>query len=804
MIKNFLKIALRNLWRDKFFSLLNISGLAIGIACCLLIMTYVNYELSFDKHFENSENIHRIIISGSFNGDSFTGSQAPAPAGGTFKDQVPGVAQRMRLRNSGNWVMKYEEKVFNENNVVYADETFFDVFSIPLLMGNPDDVLLNKNTLAMSESMAKKYFGDEDPMGKIIRLDNRVDYEVRGVYADIPDNTHFSFDFLLSFITRENEYNDQQWLSTNYETYLVLDQNVNTEQVLANINEIAVDKMGVELKQYLDMSFDDFKKAGNNFEYMLQPLHDIHLRSDNYGGYEAEGDITYVYIFTAIAAFILALACINFMNLSTARSANRAKEVGIRKVMGSFRAQIIYQFISESILITFLAGLIGLALATVLIPFFNDFADRQMELSFAANLPLVLIGSMVVGFLAGLYPAFFLSAFSPAKVLKGNLSTGMKSGGLRKVLVTFQFFVSILLIIGTFSILNQLSYIQNKKLGFEKDQVMVVHNAFMLRDNTEAFRNALLQNADIENAAYSSFLPTTSSRSNTVFFPDAVIDQEKGVLSQNWSVDYEYVDVFGLEVVDGRFFSREYATDSMAMVINETAAQMFGIENLEGAVIGDFNDDGSALDRYKVVGIVKDFHFESLKDKIRPVIMRLGNSTGLVSLKVNTTNMQATMDRVERSWNELAPGQPFEYSFLDDRFTNMYQAESRLGDIFSVFAGLAIVIACLGLFGLAAFTAQQKTKEVGIRKVLGASMVQLVYLMSREVSVLIIISFVVASGLGWLGVDWWMQSFSYRPPINIGVFLLAGVGAFVIALLTMSYQSIKVAIANPVKALRNE
>lgn len=803
MINNFLKIALRSLWRDKFFSLLNISGLAIGIACCLLIMTYVNYELSFDKHFQNSENIHRMIISGSFNGDDFTGSQAPSPAGGTFRDQVPGVSQRLRLRNSGNWVIKHNEKVFNENNVVYADETFFEVFSVPLLMGNPDDVLLNKNTLAMSESMAKKYFGDENPIGKILKLDNRSDFEVRGVYADIPDNTHFSFDFILSFITRENEYNEPAWLSTNYETYLVLDDNVNVDQVLANMNEIAVDKMAVELKQYLDMSFDDFKKAGNNFEYLLQPLHDIHLRSDNYGGYEAEGDITYVYIFTAIAAFILALACINFMNLATARSANRAKEVGIRKVMGSFRTQIIYQFISESVLITFLAGLIGLGLASVVVPFFNDFADRQMELSLIANLPLVLVGSMVVGFLAGLYPAFFLSAFSPAKVLKGNLSTGMKSGGLRKVLVSFQFFVSILLIIGTFSILNQLSYIQNKKLGFEKDQVLVVHNAFMLGNNREAFRNTLLQNAEIENAAYSAYLPTASSRSNTVFFPDAVIDQERGVLSQNWRVDYEYLDVFGLEISDGRFFSKEYATDSTAMVINETAAKMFGIENLEGAVIGDFNDDG-ALDRYTVVGIVKDFHFESLKDKIRPVIMRLGNSTGLVSLKVNSSDMQATINNVETSWDEMAPGQPFEYSFLDDRFTNMYQTESKLGDIFSVFAGLAIVIACLGLFGLAAFTAQQKTKEVGIRKVLGASIAQLIYLMSREVSILIAISFVVASGLGWLGVDWWMQSFSYRPPISIGVFLLAGAGAFVIALLTMSYQSVKVAVANPVKALRNE
>ena len=804
MYQNFLKIAIRNLWRDKFFSLLNISGLAIGIACCLLIMTYVNYELSFDKHFDNSENIHRLVVEGSFNGRDFTGVQMPAPAGTVFRDQIPGVKQRLRFRNAGAWVVKYDEKVFNENRVVFADETFFDVFSVPLLRGNPADVLLNKNTMALSESMAEKYFGDDDPIGKVLRFDNRNEYEVRGVYADIPDNSHFHFDMLLSFITREDEYNAQQWLNQNWETYLVLEESVTEEQINLAMNEIAIDRMGAELKQYLDMTFDDFKNAGNNFEYFLQPLEDIHLRSDNYGGFEPEADITYVYIFTAIAAFILVIACINFMNLSTARSANRAKEVGIRKVMGSYRSQIISQFISESVLITFIAGLIGLVVATLLLPLFNGFANREMTLDFVSSLPLVFTGSVVVGFLAGLYPAFFLSAFSPAKVLKGNLSMGMKSGGLRKVLVTFQFFISILLIIATFSIQNQLSYIQNKKLGFSKEQVLIVHNAYMLRDNTEAFRNAVLQNVEIEDASFSSFLPTSSNRSSTVFFPDAVVDQDRGQVSQNWRVDYRYLDVFGLEMADGRWFSQDFGTDSVAMVINETAARLFGITSLEGAVIGDFNNDASALDRYEVIGIVKDFHFESLKDEIDPVIMRLGQSTGFMSMKLKTNDYQASLAKVEQSWDELAPGQPFEYSFLDDRFTNMYETESQLGEIFSIFAGLAIVIACLGLFGLAAFTAEQKTKEVGIRKVLGANMGQLIYLMSREVSVLIIISFIVASGIGYYGVHLWMQSFTYRPPVNLGVFLLAGVGAFVIALLTMSYQSIKVAVANPVKALRNE
>lgn len=805
MLKNYLKIAFRSLLKDKFFSFLNITGLAIGIACCLLIVTYVRYELSFDKHFENQENIYRVVIEGRFNGRDFTGVQNPAPAGPTFVDQIPSVEQKLRFRGTGDWIVEYEEKVFNEEDLVFTDETFFDVFKVNMIKGNPSEALTRKNHLAMSESMAKKYFGDEDPIGKVLKLDNAADWTVSGVYEDIPDNTHFHFDFLLSFITRESEYNGQQWLNQNYETYLVLNANASVADTENQMNEIAMEKMGAELKMYLDMTFDEFKAAGNNFNYFLQPLSEIHLESAGYGGgFEPGSDITYVYIFSAIAAFILVIACINFMNLSTARSANRAKEVGIRKVLGSVRAQLIGQFISESVLITVISGLIGLGLAMVVLPYFNNFASREMIIDPLEALPILMAGSLLVGFLAGLYPAFFLSAFSPVKVLKGNLSMGMKSGGLRKALVSFQFFISILLIIGTFSILNQLQYIQNKNLGFDKEQVLLVHNSYLLGDNVDAFENRIEANPNVSQTSRTWYLPTSSSRSSTVFFPDAVIDQDRGVVSQNWRVDHNYADVFGLKILEGRFFSEDMPTDSMAMVINETAASMFGIENLEGAVIGDFTDDGNALDRYKVVGIFEDFHYETLREEIGPMIMRLGRSNGYLGVKLNAGNYQQVIDEARISWDEMAPGQPFEYTFLDDRFTNMYTAETQLGDIFLIFAILAIVIACLGLFGLAAFTAQQKTKEVGIRKVLGASIVQLIYIMSKEVSILVIISFVVASAAGWYGVNQWLQGFAYRPPISFSVFLLAGGGAFAIALLTMSYQSIKVAVANPVKALRNE
>ena len=804
MLKNYLKIAFRSIWKDKFFSLLNISGLAIGIACCLLIMTYVNYEQSFDKHFDNYENIQRMVIEGSFNGQDFTGVQLPSPAGQTFVDQIPEVLDKVRFRGAGAWVVKYQDLVFNEGDVIFADERFFNVFSVNVLQGNPEEALLRKNTLAMSLSTAQKYFGEEDPIGRVLEFDGDEKYEVTAVYEDIPDNTHFHFEMILSFISREDEYNDPAWLNQNYDTYITLTPGADIAQVNTKINEIAIDKMSAELRQYLDMSFDDFKAAGNSFEYFMQPLEEIHLKSDNYGGFEPEGDITYVYIFTAIAAFILVIACINFMNLSTARSANRAKEVGLRKVMGSLRHQIVNQFISESVLITLLSGLLGLGLAVLVIPFFNDFADRQMSISFINNLPVVLGGSFVVGFLSGLYPAFFLSAFTPAKVLKGNLSLGMKSGGLRKVLVTFQFFISILLIIATFSILNQLQYIQNKKLGFNKDRVLVLHNAFMLNDNREPMKNAVLQNPDVLKATYSGFLPTSSNRSSTVFFPDAIIDQDRGQVMQNWRVDYDYLETFGMSMKKGRFFSEAYGSDSTAMIINESAARFFGIEEVEGRVIGMFNDSPDALTRYNVIGIIEDFHFESLKNKIGPLAMRLGTNTSYLNLKLNTDDYQGVIADMENKWNEFAPGQPFEYTFLDDRFTNMYETESKLGDIFLVFAVLAIVIACLGLFGLAAFTAEQKTKEVGIRKVLGASLGQLLYLMSREISVLIAISFVIASALGYWGVNWWMQDFEYHPAVNPLVFIMAGLGAFLVAVLTMSYQSVKVAVANPVKALRNE
>ena len=804
MLKNYFRIALRSIWKDKFFSFLNISGLAIGIACCLLIVTYVRYELSFDKHFEGYENIYRIIIDGSFNGREFTGSQSPAPTGTVYRDQIPGVQERLRFRNSGNWIVKYEEKVFNEDRVVYSDETFFDVFKVNLIKGNPKEVLSRKNHLVMSQTLATKYFGSEDPVGKTVKLDNESDWVVSGVYEDIPDNSHFRFNMILSFITREDEYNSQQWLSQNYDTYLVLNAQADPDAVQMQMNEIAIDKMGAEFKLYLDMTYEQFEAAGNSFNYILQPLADIHLKSDNYGGFEPEADITYVYIFSAIAAFILIIACINFMNLSTARSANRAKEVGIRKVLGSVRGQLILQFISESVMITFISGLIGLAVAIVVLPFFNEFADRQMTLDFLECLPFVTGGSLIVGLLSGIYPAFFLSAFAPVKVLKGNLSMGMKSGGLRKALVTFQFFISILLIIGTFSILNQLQYIQSKKLGFEKDQVLLVHNSYLLGDNFEAYKNSILNSASVENVTATWFLPTNSSRSSTVFFPDAIIDQDRGQVSQNWRVDENYADVFGLKLKEGRFFDKDIPTDTMTMVINEKAAQIYGIENLENAIIGDYNDDATALERYRVIGIIEDFHFESLKTEIGPMVMRIGTQRGYLGIRLNGTNYQQVIDEARVAWDEMALDQPFEYSFLDDRFGNMYETESRLGNIFSIFAALAIIIACLGLFGLAAFTAQQKTKEVGIRKVLGASLGQLIYLMSREVSVLIIISFVVATAVGWYGVDLWLQSFAYRPPISIMAFALAGISALAIALITMSYQSIKVATGNPVRALRNE
>jgi len=805
MYTNYLKVAFRNLFRNKFYSLLNISGLAIGIACCILIMLFVTDELSYDKHFEKADRTYRLTMSGALNGSAFDLAVVGPSVGQTMLNDYPEVIQFGRFRGNGSPFIRYGENVFKEEKFVWADHAILDIFDMNLTLGDPETALKDPKSLVMSETAAKKYFGNEDPIGKTVEFRSSKDYEVTGVFKDLPHNTHFDFDVLGSMETLD-EAKQPIWLSMNFQTYVVLTEDADLKAMTDRFPEMLKRYVGPEVKQFMNMDWDDMSSTGSDMAFGMQPLKDIHLYSDLEGELDANGDIKYVYIFSAIALFILLIACINFMNLATARSAHRAKEVGVRKVLGSMKTQLINQFLAESLLISFLSFVLAIGITYLAIPFFNDLSNKELSIPISNPVFLgsVFAGIFGVGLLAGSYPAFFLSAFQPVKVLKGSLSGGMKSGALRNVLVVIQFCTSIFLVIGTLVILNQLNYIQNKNLGFERDQVVIINDAYLAGSNVQALKTRLESFSEVKSVSVSGYLPTPSNSNMNVFIKGIVPNQDNQVLMSNWYVDYEYLETMGMTLAAGRNFSRDFGTDSLSMIINEAAVKEFGFENPIGETIGNFVDMQGNIQGMKVVGVVKDFHYRTLKDKIAPMCMMLGNNAGLMSIKVNTSDYSALLSKIEDSWTELAPNQPFETSFLDDRFERMYDAEQRLGKIFGVFAGLAILIACLGLFGLASYTAENRIKEVGIRKVLGANVGQIVYLLSKDMGKLVLIAFVVGAPLAWYSMNSWLAGFEYRTAIGWYVFAVTAIGALLIALLTMSYQSIKAATGNPVKALRTE
>ncbi len=807
MIKNYFKVAMRSLFKNKFYSLLNITGLAIGIASCLMILLFVADELSYDTYYENSENTYRLTMAGALNGSAFDLAVVGPSVGKAMLDDYPEVIDFGRFRQRGSPFIRFGENVFKEEKFVWADHSILNIFGIRLVQGDPETALTAPRSLVMSQTAAKKYFGNADPVGQIVEFGTARDYKVTGVYEDIPSNTHFDFDVLGSMETLD-EAKQPIWLSMNFQTYVVLTPGADLQKMASQFPAMLKKYIGPEVKQFMNMEWDQMEENGTNLAFGMQPVADIHLYSDLQAELDVNSDIDYVYIFSAIAFFILLIACINFMNLSTARSAHRAKEVGVRKVLGSLKAQLIYQFLAESILVSFISFVLAIGLAYIAAPLFNDLADKTLSIPFTDPVFISLFfgGVVIVGLLAGSYPAFFLSAFQPVKVLKGSLSSGMKSGALRSVLVVVQFCTSIFLVIGTLVILNQLSYIQNKNLGFEKDQVIIINDAFLAGTNVNALKTAVETFPEVKSASLSGFLPTPSSNNMNVFLKGIVPTQENQYLMSSWTVDYEYLETLGMELSAGRNFSRDFPSDSLGVILNEAAVKEMGYEPQEalGTTIGNFVNLEGDIQGLKVVGVVKDFHYQSLRNKIAPLIMQLGNSSGLLNIKVNTNDYPALIDKLEDQWATLAPSQPFETSFLDVRFGRMYDEEQRLGKIFGVFATLTIIIACLGLFGLAAYTAENRIKEVGIRKVLGANVGQLVYLLSKDIGKLVLIAFIIGAPLAWYFMNTWLQGFEYRTTIGWTIFALTAAGSLMIALFTMSYQSLKAATGNPVKSLRSE
>jgi putative ABC transport system permease protein len=818
MLQNYLKIAFRALSKQRFYSFINITGLALGVAACLLILLYVQHELSYDRHHSNADRTYRVNGEIKFGGNHYRMAVAPAPMAHSLVDEYPEIESVVRFRGTGHFLVKREhaKERIREHNVIWADSTFFKVFTVPVIKGDPNSALGDPNTIAISESIAHKYFGEEDPLGETMILDETA-CKVIAVFQDMPVTSHFHFDILIS-MEGLSEAKSTMYLSNNFNTYILLRQGADAKQLEQKFPQLVMKYWGPQAAQMIggEFSLEKFVQDGNKLEYTLMPLTDIHLHSDLTAELGVNSDITYVYLFSAIALFSLVIACINFMNLSTARSSNRAKEVGVRKVLGSLRSHLVRQFLTESVLLSISAFVLAIGIAFAVLPFFNSFAQIQLSLPFNNPLFYVLIFvlALITGVLAGIYPSFFLSAFQPAKVLKGHVSLGTGKSFVRGALVVFQFSISIFLIIGTFTVERQLNFIQNKKVGFNKNQVIMISDMYALGDQQEAFKNEVLKNSFITHGTISGYIPVEGGwRNDNTYWPEGSQPTEENMVGlQVWRVDYDYLETMGMNIVAGRRFSREFVSDSSATILTQTAVRHFNLgDNPLGKKISTFdgeNPDGTpntnSVKSFTVIGVVEDFHFESLKQNITPLAFFLRKSPGYALFRFEAKNTQDVIGALERTWKSMAPGEPFQYSFMDESFGRMYASEQRLGKIFAGFAGLAIIIACLGLFALTAYTAEQRTKEIGIRKVLGASVSSIVVLLSREFGKLIVLAFVLSAPLAWFAVDWWLKSYTYKVNVGILVYVLAGLSAFLIAWLTMGYQSIKAATANPVNSLRSE
>ncbi|MEP6610826.1 MAG: FtsX-like permease family protein, partial [Mucilaginibacter sp.] len=697
------------------------------------------------------------------------------------------VERSMRIGQGVNIRFKKGNQVVDEKKAFYCDNSIFGIFTLPLLRGDAKTALSDANSMVISEDIALKYFNTINVTDKVMLLvSDSTLHKITGVMQNMPAQSHFNADILIGM--RPNT--DHSWAHFNTSTYILLKQGADHRKLESKFADLIRRK--VTTPQF---NYNKFAASGNYIKLNLTPLTDIHLHSNRQRELGLNNNVQYIYIFSAIAVFILVLACINFMNLSTARSANRAREVGVRKVLGSSRGYLIAQFLAESLMVTLVASVIAVFAAWAMLPLFNQLSGKSLTISvhtFTWLLPAMLSIIVVVGVLAGAYPAFYLSAFQPIQVLKGKLATGLKGSSLRSFLVVFQFSISIFLIIGTLVIYNQLTFIRNKDLGFNRSQVLIIKNVNSI--DTKVFKQQVKQLPGVLNATLTHYLPTANL--SALNYVDA--GTVKNIETQFWQVDADYIGTMGMKLVQGRNFNAQFLTDSTAVIINQAMAKMIGYNGDPAAKIHDGKD-------YNIIGVVKDFNFSSLRDNIAPVMLVMNTDwMASLSVRINTANLPALMQNIESKWKALQPGLNFEYSFMDDDFNALYNNEQRMGKLFIIFTTLAIIIACLGLFGLAAYAAEQRTREVSIRKVLGASVSAITSMLSKDFVKLVIISIVIATPLAWLVMQKWLQGFAYRQDIQWWVFVVTGVGALVIAAITVSYQAVKAALVNPVDSLRGE
>ncbi len=766
-------------------------------------MLYVQDELSYDKFNKNADNIARIVFKANISGGAINEASVMPPVAQTMKNDFPEVKDATRLMDYGITKISYNDKTFEDDRLAFVDPNFFNIFTLPIVSGNSNIALMQPNTIVITETTARKYFGNENAIGKTLRLVNdSANYLITAVIKDIPSNSHFHFGLFASMKSWKDATSDS-WLKSGYYTYLLLQPGADLKKIEAKFPAMVTKYMGPQIQQQMSLSLKEFTTKGNSLGFVLQPLTSIHLYSHTTNELEPIGNASNVYIFAVIALFMLMIACINFINLSTAGASKRAKEVGIRKVAGSGKFQLISQFLSESLLITFFALVVAFVMVQLALPAFNTIAGKHLTLDEKPIVAFISLG-LLVGIFAGIYPAFYLSSFKPIAVLKGKLTGNHKSFGLRSSLVVFQFFISVALIIGTIVVYQQMKYMQNKDLGYNKEQLITIPNSNVLGKNEQVFKQQMLQDPRIVNATTSWYKPAGPSNiNNAIAFPQG--NDKLIVNGVDYHVDENYIPTLDMKMVNGRNFSKDFATDSFAIILNETAAHALGWNDMSAigkTVIRQNSARGNNV-AYHVIGVVKNFNFKSLHEAIGPLYMTLMPEGGLI-FRIKTSDVAGLLTTMKKDWDSYNTGETFTYSFMDDLYNKTYSAEQKTGTVLNIFSIMIILVACLGLFGLVTYTAEQRTKEIGIRKVLGASVTQVTQMLSKEFLKLVLIASLIAFPVAWWAMKTWLQSFAYRINISWWVFVVAGLIALMIALITVSFQAIKAAVANPVKSLRTE
>jgi len=806
MLSNLIKYSLRSFKRQRSYIIINILGLSIGIACSLLIAIFVLNEVSYDKYNEKKDRIYRLVLNGKIGGQEIVGAFTPAIMGPTMLEEFPEVEDYLRMTGSGPTVVEYESRVFTEDDLIQADSSFFNFFTIPVITGDPQKMLNAPHKVVLTESTAKKIFGEDSPIDKALKIgSDTVPYIVTGVIGDIPENSHFDANIITSFLTNPRS-KAPDWMSNSFSTYLLLNPNASASDVDMKITDLMVKYVGPELQKYVGISLEEFEAQGNKYKYFLQNLTDIHLDPSVEQEFKASSDPKYLTIFGSVAILIVLIAAVNFMNLSTAQASRRAKEVGIKKVGGSTRGMLVTQFLAESFILSFISLLCALLIIKVSLPYFSNLLGTKLEINLLARwytIPAMLLFTVVVALLAGSYPAMFLSSFNPYEVLKGSISGSMKNGRMRRVLVVFQFAVSILLIVGTVVMYRQISFMLNKDVGFNKDQLIVIERAHALGPRWKAFKDAAKEIPGVVNIASSTAVPGRNNNTNGYLIEGR--NDETFLMVTNY-VDPDYLDTYGMTLASGRFLSESHATDREACLVNESAVREFGLDQPDETRIIRPGDENRLL-HMSIIGVVKNFNHESLRNPIQPYLFSFKGDDqmwGYLTVKLAAQNYSETINNIEKLWKEFTANNPLQYYFVDDDFENMYKQEKQNAQMAVIFSILALLIAALGLFGLTSYTVEQRTKEIGVRKAMGSSVTGIYVVISREIVVLVSVSALIAWPLIYYFAGKWLESFHYRIELGLPVFIAGLAVALAIALMTISYRIVRAAMVNPAQSLKYE